>query len=222
MDNSNGPEDLLLEELIRHWKLAAASRNKISNEEEEREEQEEMPPAYVEQPVIPSKMDFPSVVLGERHHQFAYRPHEPGFSGVRQDDVIYPDTEPGASITPSTSSKDDILISIAITALQPKHHPIGQKEHIFDDVVETDEYVPHVVTSKISEPIAHAMIASPIKTHQHDSLADIYLTGTSPALFWLSLNKMWIKDHRIELALVAGCTASAVAAILALGVCFYR
>ena len=83
----------------------------------------------------------------------------------------------------------------------------GQKERIFDEEYRSaaaagPEPQPQQVDMEADGPVAHAMLQPAENSHHHhhhDSLSDIYLT-----------------------ALVAGCTASAVAAILALGVCFYR
>lgn len=90
------------------------------------------------------------------------------------------------------------------------------------------------------EPIAHAII-QPANGSQgtHDSMADIYLTGNCKNvhyfriffahlcidflfLFLFYALRGLINTLHLRAALVAGCTASAVAAILALGVCFYR
>ena len=79
---NNGPEDLLLEELVRKWKWAAAQRAnrqrqpQLANfgftEEEEEDDVEREEPLQLE-PKIASSGDR------KEHRNFAYRPHDAGF-----------------------------------------------------------------------------------------------------------------------------------------------
>ena len=79
---NNGPEDLLLEELVRKWKWAAAQRAnrqrqpQLANfgftEEEEEDDVEREEPLQLE-PKITSSGDR------KGHRNFAYRPHDAGF-----------------------------------------------------------------------------------------------------------------------------------------------
>nr|CAG4637262.1 EOG090X0B4J [Ceriodaphnia reticulata] len=211
-DMSSGPEDLLLEELVRKWKWAAAQRSnrqrppQLGNYRFGEEDDEEVEP---EEPIrVEPKMNSEH----QGHRNFAYRPHDAGFiqrgPAERQMESVNPLIQSAPAIPIRASSVNDIRTA-------------GQKEDIFDDglmTVEHEQQAPSIPVGKFAEspssspeevddtagpvsgdPVAHAIV-SPAKTERHhDSLADIYLT-----------------------ALVAGCTASAVAAILALGVCFYR
>nr|CAG4637982.1 EOG090X0B4J [Chydorus sphaericus] len=216
LDNSNGPEDLLLEELVRHWKWAKVQQKLQQNEDraldvtdDEDEEQAMARPIFrhTESKTIAENRQQ-QVEPSVRQHPFAYRPNEPGFSN---DDAAIQEQreqlsnpmriEPGTVLQPESS------------AVVRDVKSMGQKENIFEEFPAAPG--PAIVADKTSQkeqvhedlyqrdgPVAHAMVHPEYErghTRNHDSIADIYLT-----------------------ALVAGCTASAVAAILALGVCFYR
>lgn len=271
--NGNGPEDLLLDELVRNIKWAAQQRVDSSNRMKQHhrfvqdedllplmEDEEAAAREYdyilqqqyqqiVEQmqnnnnnnKIIKSSKNNNNKIQQESeqqqqqeekkpHRPFAYRPSEAGYYDANS---IRPQQQ--QSVDPITQSEGS-----AATAAQPiptaeaivqstNTHDIrslGQKEDIFGDenheqelekkqetkqlvgkfaaAVDSDDDdkldAPVVEQAISREPVAHAIV-QPANGGQgpHDSIADIYLT-----------------------ALVAGCTASAVAAILALGVCFYR
>lgn len=89
LDNNNGPEDLLLEELVRHWKWAKVQQ-KLQQQNEDRaldvtdDEDEEQAMArpifrHSESKTIAENRQQ-QVEPSVRQHPFAYRPNEPGFS----------------------------------------------------------------------------------------------------------------------------------------------
>lgn len=82
----NGPEDLLLEELVRKWKWAAAQHNRqrqpqLMDMQLPEEADDDMDDMIQYQPRINQN-------IGQKH--FAYRPHEPGFRNRRPPEL---DTE---------------------------------------------------------------------------------------------------------------------------------
>jgi len=93
LDNNNGPEDLLLEELVRHWKWAKVQQKLQQNEDraldvtdDEDEEQAMARPIFrhTESKTIAENRQQ-QVEPAVRQHPFAYRPNEPGFSN---DDAV--------------------------------------------------------------------------------------------------------------------------------------
>nr|CAG4648147.1 EOG090X0B4J [Moina brachiata] len=223
----NGPEDLFLEELVRNIKWATANRDRQRYQHREQRpavddvfellhdadaldqdgDDEERLAFNNEFNAEPSRNIEQS---SSPHKSFALRPGDPGFYSDRQqpavaelDPVIAP--EPVAlPAAPAVASRDEVT---------------GQKEDVFGEPSEprqpADKFRSIVTSSTPSsrehdapdavearparDPVAHAMVSDPKAERPHDSLADLYLT-----------------------ALVAGCTASATAALLGLGVCFYR
>lgn len=236
-DVNNGPEDLFLEELVRNLKWKAAQQKQQQQPAtyfRQRQQQpqltdirllEEEDDDYAEQD---DKVLFqPRIEQPFQQHQeqknFAYRPHDDRFHNnqqhrpvpvepVRQIKTINPLIQPAAvpNIPLQMSSNDirtagqketDIFDEGPVTMTQQQQPiPISSGMGKFMEPVTSQEEADESLESRNSrDPIAHAIV-SPAKTERiHDSLADIYLT-----------------------ALVAGCTASVVAALLALGVCFYR
>nr|CAG4636417.1 EOG090X0B4J [Eubosmina coregoni] len=178
-----------------------------------------------------NKMPDESVEEKKPHRPFAYRPSEAGYYdtniGVRPQQQQQTHQQLANPIIQSVPI-DAAPVVAEVEDINNNHdiRSLGQKEDIFGDLDQEDkkqetkvgtgagkfandetdrinkQLAPAVATEEAisREPIAHAII-QPANGSQgtHDSMADIYLT-----------------------ALVAGCTASAVAAILALGVCFYR
>lgn len=188
----NEPEDLLLEELVRNWKWARAHPSENLFNRIQQHEQLEQHPLRDRPPIHSPVALF--------QHKFGYRPHEAGFHLPIPRRQFYPVEE------------NPIVVSEDI-------HRLGQKERLFDDEKPATEYVRYetkmseseakfprpmpgdavrLTEERFRDPVAHAVRSSTTSRTQ-DAFADIYLT-----------------------ALVAGCTASAVVAMMAFGVCFYR
>jgi len=189
---NNEPEDLLLEELVRSWKWA---RTQQSQDLLNRIQQEQLHAGH-NRPI-----HSPADIF---QHKFGYRPHE----------AAYHQPIPRRQFNPSHENPGAVGSDI---------RQFGQKENVggFDDhqtepdaeyfqvqtkMRETEGKYPRpmpgdavrLTEERFRDPVAHA-VKSPTTPRSQDAFADIYLT-----------------------ALVAGCTASAVAAMLAFGVCFYR
>lgn len=192
----NEPEDLLLEELMRGWKWA-------------REHQSQDPLNRIQHQQLQAVQNRPfHSPLDLFHHKFGYRPHEAGF---------HQSTIPRHQFNPIHENAEGVI-------LRQDGARLGQKEKLQDDeqpeprveyayippkmverkeaesVAEYPRPMPgdavRLTEERFREPVSHAVVAPAPK---HDPFADIYLT-----------------------AVVAGCTASVAAAMLAFGVCFYR
>lgn len=87
----SGPEDLLLEELVRNWKWAAQQRHNMRDDDDVGlvfGDEEDQQPAFRQQQPVVSKAEQKQ---RQRQHPFAYRPRDPEFNGIQlsqQDDVI--------------------------------------------------------------------------------------------------------------------------------------
>lgn len=220
-DMDNGPEDLLLEELVRNWKWAAAQQHAGNRQRHPQlagirlaEEDDYAEPE--------DKIQFePNEDENHREQKnFAYRPHDDRFRNhrppepARQIKTVNPLIQSAAPTIPFRTSSNDIRIAgqketdvfdegpEAIAHLQQQQQipPSSAMGKFMKSPSVSSEKADENPESRISrDPVAHAIVSSTKTERIHDSLADIYLT-----------------------ALVAGCTASVVAALLALGVCFYR
>jgi len=192
----NEPEDLLLEELVRGWKWA---RGHQSQDLLNRVQHEQL--QAVQNRPFHSSIDL-------FHHKFGYRPHEPGFHQStiprRQFNPIHENPEEVAPIggAPLLGQKEKILDDerieprVEYVNIQPK---MAERQEIgispeYPRPMPGDAV--RLTEERFREPVTHAVITHAPK---HDPFADIYLT-----------------------AVVAGCTASVVAAMMAFGVCFYR
>nr|CAG4643418.1 EOG090X0B4J [Ilyocryptus agilis] len=163
----NGPEDLLIDELVRNWKLAGVHQQRQTNRELQLENDEDI---QVEDDAIQSKAFKAARKQQSKpgHHPFAFRPgDDPIASRVFSSNNIR-----------FSGQKEDTFDNFQAQAADIEKLQNGLTESYNGDVVVH-------ASSTLREPVAHAIISS-------------------------------------SEALVAGCTASAVAAIVALGVCFYR
>nr|CAG4648814.1 EOG090X0B4J [Polyphemus pediculus] len=194
---NNGPEDLLLDELVRSWKWAHAreSGDLLERIQLMKQQQQQQQEEQLQQRQFHLHQNRPKVrpLAEQEERKFGYRPHEPGY------------------IKPELRQQYNPIIPELPVVIDDDVRLPGQKEDVglFDDdddvspedaVQESGKFQQQQLTTErpSRDPIAHAIVSQP-SSRQRDSLADVYLT-----------------------ALVAGCTASVVAAILALGVCFYR
>ncbi|XP_046443729.1 protein cab-1-like [Daphnia pulex] len=228
-DTNNGPEDLFLDELVRNLKWKAAQQQKTAHIRQRLPQLTDIrlmdEDDYAEQDgdnmSLQPKMEQQQEPQQEPKN-FAYRPHDDRFRNqrpphqpVRQIKTFNPLIQPAAvpSTIPLQMSSNDIRMAgqketdifdegpVTMSQQQQQQPAPGMGKFMESSpAVASQEEADESVESRISrDPVAHAIV-SPAKTERiHDSLADIYLT-----------------------ALVAGCTASVVAALLALGVCFYR
>nr|CAG4641943.1 EOG090X0B4J [Eurycercus lamellatus] len=176
---NSGPEDLLLDELVRNWKWAI---QKYPNRQRQHlvPEDEEEDVAYEEERQEEPKIPISPLQTQQQRHPFAYRPYEAGFGGNNGPRHVDPVIRFAAPAMAAPASDNDA-------------HSVGQKERIFDDI---SAAVPEIQPegkfsndfkamnpthtsdddSSSREPVAHAIISPAKSNSHHDSLADIYLT----------------------------------------------
>jgi len=195
VDELNGePEDLLLEELVRSWKKARAQQ---SQDLLHRIQEEQLHAGHNR--AVHSPADI-------FQHKFGYRPHEAAYHQPiprRQFNPVHENANAVSGNVHRFGQKEKVdAFDAAQTQPDAEYFQLETK---MGDIEGNSKYprpmpgdAVRLTEARFRDPVAHA-VKSSTTSRNPDAFADIYLT-----------------------ALVAGCSASAVAAMLAFGVCFYR
>nr|CAG4638654.1 EOG090X0B4J [Cyclestheria hislopi] len=139
----------------------------------------------------------------DRNKPFAFRPDDPRFyqkavKSIQDPSSIYEDV-PVVEDSRFFGQKEDIDFVDSSPTLSAVFKMDSHKNDADIKHGKLSERINETLTTRAGEPIAHAMTSQHGGNREDNSFADLYFT-----------------------ALIAGCTAAAVVALLAFGVCIYR